>query len=152
MGFGIRVFLVDDDDRVNRFSYARLIRLMSREKPELMPEMANRKVRCAIVLVETTNRQPERITNVDFLILRFDKHGRLDPKVQEDKLRDSVALFEVYFEQKEGQYRARNGEAATNVLHAVHTFEKRKYDHRYRWSPTDKILKAIGAAVFGTNG
>ena len=45
--------------------------------------------------------------------------------------------------------RAKKGEAEPNVLHAAHTFEKRKYDQR--WSRTDKLLKSIGASIFGTN-
>jgi hypothetical protein len=110
--------------------------------------LADRKIRCAIVFLETVNRQPERVRGVDFVILAFDKEGRLDPKVQKQQLRDSATLFEAYWKQNEDQYRVRRGEAASNVLHAAHTFERKKYDHRYRWTPTDKILKSIGTAIF----
>jgi hypothetical protein len=58
-------------------------------------------------------------------------------------------LFEAYWKQGEAQYRARKGEGATNVLQAAHTFEKKKYDQKYRWTPTDRILKSISAAIFG---
>jgi len=43
MGLGIRVFLIDDDDNVRRFSYARFNRLISRESDERLPEFANRR-------------------------------------------------------------------------------------------------------------
>jgi hypothetical protein len=86
------------------------------------------------------------------LILAFDKGGRLDRKVQEQQFRDSASLFEGYWKQHEGEYRARRGEAAANVVHAAHTFEKKKYDQRYRRTPTDKILKSITTAIFRTDG
>jgi hypothetical protein len=151
MGFGIRVFLVDDDDNVRRFSYARLNRLLSSDKHEKVPELANRRVRCAIVFVETIDRQPESVRNADFLILSFGKDGRLDRRVKGQQFRDSAALFEAYFNQHHGQYRIREDHAASKVIHAAHTFEKKKYDQRYRWTPTDKILKSMGAAIFGTD-
>ena len=150
MGFGIRVFLIDDDDNVRRFPYARFDRLMSRESDETVPEFANRRVRCAIVFLETIDREPEIFRHLDFLILAFDNHGPLDRKVQEQHLHDSASLFEAYWKQGEAQYRARKGEGAANVLHAAHTFENKKYDQKYRWTPTEKVLKAIGAAIFGT--
>ena len=150
MGLGIRVFLIDDDDNVRRFSYARFNRLISRESDERLPEFANRRVQCAIVFLETIDREPENVRNLDCLILAFDKHGRLDRKVQEQQLRDSATLFEAYWKQGEAQYRGREGEGATNVLQAAHTCENKKYDQKYRWTPTEKILKSIGAAIFGT--
>jgi len=107
-------------------------------------------VQCAIVFLETIDREPENVRNLDFLILAFDKHGRLDRKVQEQQLHDSASLVEAYWKQGEAQYRARKGEGAANVLHAAHTFENKKYDQKYRWTPTEKVLKAIGAAIFGT--
>ena len=149
MGLGIRVFLIDDD-KIRRFPYTRFDRLISRESDETLPEFANRRVRCAIVFLETIGREPETVRNLDFLILAFDKHRRLDRKVQERQLHDSASLFEAYWKQGEAQYRARKGEGAANVLHAAHTLENKKYDQKYRWTPTEKILKAIGAAIFGT--
>src|SRR2546422_5400964 len=86
MGLGIRVFLIDDDDKIRRFPYTRFDRLISRESDETLPEFANRTVRCAIVFLETIDRQPGNVRNLDFLILEFDKHGRLDRKVQEQQL------------------------------------------------------------------
>jgi hypothetical protein len=123
---------------------------MSRESAETLPEFANRRVRCAIVFLETIDRETENVRNLDFLILEFDKHGRLDQKVQEQKFRDAASLFEAYWKQGEAQYRARRGEGAANILQAAHTFERKKYDQRYRWTPTEKILKSIGAAILGT--
>ena len=149
MGIGIRVFLIDDADNVRRFPYARLDRLMSCESDETLPEFANRRVRCAIVFLETLDRQAENVRNLDFLILEFDKHGRVDRKVQEQELHDSATLFEAYWKQGAAQYRAGKGEGAANVLQAAHTFEKKKYDQKYRWTPTDRILKSISAAIFG---
>jgi len=89
-------------------------------------------VQCAIVFLETIGREPETVRNLDFLILAFDEHGRLDRKVQEQQLHDSATLFEAYWKQGEAQYRARKGEGAANILHAAHTFEMKKYDQKYR--------------------
>src|SRR5437879_1067817 len=139
MGFGIRIFLIDDNDNLRRFPYARFDRLMSRGSDEALPEFANRRVRCAIVFLETIGREPGNVRHVDFLILEFNKHGRLDGKVQEQQFRDAASLFEAYWAQGDAQYRAREGEGAANVLHAAHTFEHKKYDQKYRWTPTEKI-------------
>src|SRR5207247_11041511 len=67
-------------------SYTTLFRS---ESDETLPEFANQRVRCAIAFLETIEREPDNVRNLDFLLLEFDKHGRLDRKVQEQKLHDS---------------------------------------------------------------
>lgn len=35
------------------------------------------------------------------------------------------------------------------VVNARHLFARREYDHKYRWKPSNAILKQVGESIFG---
>ncbi len=80
MGIGIRIFLVDDYDSVQRISLARLERLLHFDRKESLPQYAGKRIRCAMVILEVTWRQVLSIRNVDYFLLPFDGDGRIDKK------------------------------------------------------------------------
>jgi hypothetical protein len=41
--------------------------------------------------------------------------------------------------------------AGQRVIDARHKFAKKRYFDKYRWEPSDKIIAAIGEAIFGKN-
>ena len=49
MGIGIRVFLVDDNDSLQRIPLAQLERLLRFDRGESLPEYARKRIRCAVV-------------------------------------------------------------------------------------------------------
>jgi hypothetical protein len=149
MGFGNRAFLVDKNDTVRKFSYIKLDRLLMGDSQELLPQMANSRIRYAIIRLETRDRCPVRVIGAEFGFLKIDHAGRVDEDERARQLRESMRLYDTYIEQEAHEARVRGGETPSNLIHAVHRFVRRGYDRRYRWKPSDKVLAAIGAAIFG---
>jgi hypothetical protein len=139
MGMGCRIFLLDDNESLERLSVARLERLvLHREPEERLPQYAGKRMRCAMVLLEVAGRKPLRIIHTDYLLLPFDAEGRIDSN--EWKRGSRLAMDGVTFERRERYVK---------IIHARHLFARRRYDHEFRWKPSRKIEKAIEDAIFG---
>jgi hypothetical protein len=52
MGIGIRVFLIDDSDSLQRLSLARLERLLRFDRGESRPLHTGKRIRCAMVFLQ----------------------------------------------------------------------------------------------------
>ena len=57
MGFGIRVFSVNDQDEIKRISYASFGRILSRDSKEAHLEYKNTRIRYAEVILEIENER-----------------------------------------------------------------------------------------------
>lgn len=55
MGIGLRIFLVNDDDSLERLAVARYERLLRRDPEECLPQYAGKRVRYALVAYEVEN-------------------------------------------------------------------------------------------------
>ncbi len=75
MGMSVRVFLVDDNDSLQRIPMARLDRLLHFDRRESLPQYAGKRVRCAMVFLEVAGRQVLAIRNIDYFLLSFDDKG-----------------------------------------------------------------------------
>ena len=81
MGIGFRVFLIDDNDSLQRLSMARYQRLIDGELGERLPQYAGKRVRCAMVYLEVEGRTPQSIIRIDYTIMPLDeKVGSIDRK------------------------------------------------------------------------
>jgi len=49
VGIGVRTFLIDNDDSLQRFSMARLDKLLRSGFRETLPQYAGKRIRCAMV-------------------------------------------------------------------------------------------------------
>ena len=72
MGLGLRVFLVEDDDSLKRITLARYKRLLLRQPEASMPQYAEKRVRCALVVVEFVSRRPAEIVHIQYSLISFD--------------------------------------------------------------------------------
>ena len=77
MGLSIRVFIVEDDDSINRLPLAQYERLLKRDPNESLLKYAGRRVRYALIVVDLVNRRPIEIVRDEFAYLDFDKEGQL---------------------------------------------------------------------------
>ena len=139
MGIGIRVFLVDDNDSVQRLSLARLDRLLHFDRAESLPQHAGKRIRCAMVFLQVAGREVLSIRNVDYFLLPFDDKGRINKKEWEKGMRLGMDLLPPSF----------NEEKSKQVINASHRFAKRRYEHEFKWKPSRKVEEAIVAAIFG---
>ena len=138
MGTGIKVFLVDDNDALQRLSVARLERLLRFEPGERLPQYARKRIRCAMVMLQVAGRQPLAIRQIDYFLLSFDARGRIDKKEWEKEMRLGLELMPSLL----------RGQDPKQVLDARHRFAKRRYDHEFKWKPSRKIEEAIMGAIF----
>jgi len=66
MGVSVRVFLVDDNDSLQRIPMSRLERLLHFDRVESLPQYAGKRVRCAMVFVDVAGRQVLAIILIRF--------------------------------------------------------------------------------------
>jgi hypothetical protein len=139
MGIGIRVFLVDDNDSLQRLPLARLERLLHFDRGESLPQYAGKRIRRTMVFLQVSGRQVLSIRNVDYLLLTFDDKGRINKKEWEKGMRLGMDLLPPLL----------NEENSKQIINASHRFAKRRYEHEFKWKPSRKVEEALVASVFG---
>ena len=138
MGLSIRVFLVEDDDSINRLPLAKYERLLRRSSDERLLKYAGKQVRYALIVVDLVNRKPIEIVRDQFGFLDFDDEGRL--KIAEHEKKESEAfemLAPILSEQRNSR-----------IIDARHKFAQKSYLDKFSWTPTDEIIAAIGKEIF----
>jgi hypothetical protein len=138
VGIGIQVFLVDDNDSLQRLPLARLERLFHFDRGESLSQYAGKRIRCAMVFLQVAGRQVLSIRNVDYFLLPFDDKGRINKKDWEKGMRLGMDLLPPLF----------NEENPKQIINASHRFAKRRYEHEFKWKPSRKVEEAIVAAIF----
>jgi len=139
MGLSIRVFIVEDDDSINRLPLAQYERLLKRGPDERLLKYAGNRVRYALLVVDLVNRRPIEIVRDQFGFLDFDDEGQL--KIGEHEKKESLT-FDMLEPILSDQTNSR-------VINARHKFAKKSYLDKFSWEPTDEIIAAIAKAIFG---
>ena len=137
MGIGCRVFLIDDNDSLQRISMVRLTRLLHFDPRESLQQYAGKRVRCAMVFLEVAGRQVLTISHIDYFLLQFNDKGRIDKKEWEKGMRLGMELQPSLHKQY-----------PQHVIDAQHRFAKRRYEHEFKWKPSPKVEDVIVKAVF----
>jgi len=139
MGVGLRIFIVNDDDSLERLSLKKYERLMQRAPDISFPQYAGKRVRYAEVTIEFENRKPVEILRMEYFIMHFDSKGRIDGTVRDDIMSLGVNLTPpIYFKND------------PVVIDAQHHFDKKRFDHQFRWKSTPDIEMAILKSIFKT--
>jgi hypothetical protein len=98
MGVGLRIFIVNDDNSLERLALKKYERLMQHDPDLFLPQYAGKRVRYAEVAVEFENRKPVEILRMEYFIMHFDSKGRIDGTVQDDIMSLGVNLIPpIYF-------------------------------------------------------
>ncbi len=139
MGMGSRLFLIDDNDSIQRLSMAQLDCLLRFDRRETLPQYAGKRIRCAMAILEVTGRQVRTIRHIDYFILPFDAKGLIDKKEWTRGVRIALELMPSVLREDHPK----------QVIDARHHFMKRRYDHEFKWKPSRKIEEEIVAAIFG---
>ena len=138
MGYGFRIFVLEDNDSLHPIPMARFNRLLNFEPDECFPEYAGQKKRCAIVVLEVEGKTPIDIDHIDYIKVAFDTKGRIDQSEFKRVSQLAVESFSLDLgDKQEG-----------NIIDARREFSKRRYENEVRWRPTPKIEHAIGQAIF----
>jgi len=137
MGLSVRIFIVGDDDTIQRLAWARYERLLGHDSKECLPQYANMRVRYALVAVELYDRRPVEILKFQYSFLTFDDKGRLDPDESE---REARLAFDVL-----GPIDTSSG----NVIDDGHIFARKRFRGKYTWTPSPEIDAVIMNKIFG---
>jgi hypothetical protein len=139
MGLGTRIFIVKDDDSIQRLSLKRYNRLIKGHPDEGLMQYAGKRIRYALIVLEMMNRKPAEILMTEYSYLAFDSKGRLDASEREKAARLVMDSIEpIDFEQNSGKR-----------IDVKHRFAKKRYDDRYIWKLSPEIETAIRKAIFG---
>ena len=138
MGLGTRIFIVKEDDSIERLSLKRYNRLIKRHPDERLLQFAGKRIRYALMVLEMINRKPARILMAEYSFLVFDSEGRLDVSEQEKAARLVMDTLEpIDLEQKSGK-----------IIDVKHRFAKKRFDDQYLWDPSPEIKAAIETIIF----
>mgnify|MGYP000514794571 CR=1 FL=1 len=110
---------------------------MQRDPDTSFPQYADKQMRYAEVAIEFENRKPVEILRMEYFIMQFDSKGRIDGTVQDDIMSLGVNLTPPICFEKDPV-----------VIDAQHHFAKKRFDHQFRWKPTQEIRAAILKAIF----
>jgi hypothetical protein len=138
MGIGLRVFLIGDDDSIERLSAARYERLLRRDPQERLPRYAGKRVRYAMTILEVAGRRPVEIVRIHYSFLHFDPKGSIDAADQEREARLGLEMLPPVPKQPDSPH----------VVDARHRFAKKRYHDAYKWTPTPEMEAAIMEAIF----
>jgi hypothetical protein len=139
MGIGTRIFLVHDDDSLERFSLARFERLLRGDPEEQLPLYAGKRIRYALVVLEVEQRRPVAINHIQYAFLYFDSKGRLDVSEREREARAAVEMFPSVDEKNHHP----------TVIDARFKFARRRYADEYKWKPNQEIEAKLMEVLFG---
>ena len=139
MGLGTRIFIVKEDDSLQRLTLKRYNRLIKGHPDEGLMQYAGKRIRYALIVLEMINRKPAEILMTEYSYLAFDSEGRLDANEREKAARLAMDTLEpIALEPKSGK-----------VINVKHRFAKKLFDDRYLWKPTPEIKAAIQRTIFG---
>jgi hypothetical protein len=139
MGLGTRIFIVKEDDSLQRLTLKRYNRLIKGHPDEGLMQYAGKRIRYALIVLEMINRKPAEILMTEYSYLTFDSKGRLDACEREKAARLAIDTLEPILPVK------RSG----SIIDAKHKFAKKRFDDQYLWKPTPEIESAIQKAIFG---
>ena len=138
MGLVTRIFIVKEDDSLERLSLKKYNRLIKGYSDERLLKFAGKRMRYALIVLEMIDRKPVEILMTEYSFLTFDSEGRLDANEREKAARLAMDTLEpIALEPKSGK-----------VIDAKHRFAKKRFDERYLWDPSPETKAAIEAIIF----
>jgi len=141
MGIGTRIFLVDENDSLHRISISRYNRLTNPDSDARFTQYAGKRIRCAMIFLDVENRKPLSIIRTEYYYLPFDNKGRFDNKELEEQLTLSSEIVPPIFEEQSPKI----------ILDAKSRFAKKRYKHKFHWTPSPETETAIRTSIFGKN-
>jgi hypothetical protein len=139
MGLGTRIFIVKEDDTLQRLTLKRYNRLIKGHLDEGLMQYAGKRIRYALIVLEMINRKPVEVLMTEYSFLTFGSNGRLDADEREEAARLAMDTLEPISP----------GKRSGSIIDAKHKFAKKRFDDRYLWKPTPEIISVMQKAIFG---
>ena len=138
MGYGFRIFLIDEADKIIRIAAARFDRLRGRDPKEALIQYKDSRIRYAMVTLELENRRPISIVRIDYGYLSLDSEGRLDQKFLDAENMTALSMIPSI----------RFPDESPNIIRASEKFAQKRFINEFTWSPTPELEHAICNEAF----
>ena len=133
MGFGFRVFIIDEEDQLKRIPATRFDRIRDRDPKESLPQYKNSRIRYAMVILGLENRKPVSILRIYYNYLVIDSEGLVDQKFLDTEGQVAISMMPSI---------PLPGEPA-NVVHASDKFAQKRFENEFTWTPSFEVEQAI---------
>ena len=133
MGFGFRIFLIDEADKITRIPATRFDRIRDRDPKESLPQYKNSRIRYAMVILELENRQPISTARIDYGYLVFDSEGRVDQKFLDTEGQVAISMMPSI---------PLPGEPK-NIVHASDRFAQKRFKDEFTWTPSFELEQEL---------
>lgn len=133
MGFGLRIFFIDENDRITRIPMARFERIRDRDPKESLPEYKNSRIRYAEIILELQNRKPISITRIVYGYLRIDSEGHVDREFLNTEGQVAVNMLPSISLPGESE----------NVVRASDRFAQKRFKDEFTWTPSFELEQEI---------
>ncbi len=133
MGFGLRIFFIDENDKITRIPMARFVRIRDRDPKESLPEHKNSRIRYAEIIVELQNRKPISVARIVYGYLQIDSEGQVDREFLDTE--GQVAINMLPSIPLPGEPK--------NVVHASDRFAQKRFKDKFTWTPSFELEQEI---------
>jgi hypothetical protein len=133
MGIGIRIFLVDGDDKIRRIPASRFERILNGDPKEVLFQYRNFQIRYAEIALELENGRPISILRISYSYLRIDSEGRADKDFIDAEGRAAISTLPSF---------PLPGEPK-NVIHASDRFAQKRYKNEFTWRPSFELEQEL---------
>ena len=133
MGFGFRIFLINEADKITRIPATRFDRIRDRDSKESLPQYKNSCIRYAMVILELENRQPISIARIDYGYLVFDSEGRVDQKFLDTEGQVAISMMPSIPLPGEPE----------NIVHASDRFAQKRFKAEFTWTPSFELEQKL---------
>ncbi len=137
-GMRLFFFMVGDDNSPVPISQERYDALLDQDPGVAFPQYAGRLLRFAVVLVTKEGMENKELFDVHCFSFPFDSGGKLDTETLGTELETILGY------RSSPPFRGRFGA----VVDARPRFAERRFDAKYKWTPTPDIRDRIRRAVF----
>ena len=133
MGFGFRIYFLDEDDKIERIPTTRFERILDRDPKETLLEYKNSRIRYAEIILELKNRKPISITRIVYAYLQFDSEGKVDREFL--NMEGQVAISMMPSIPLPGN--------PENVVQASDRFAQKRFKDEFTWTPSFELEQEI---------
>ncbi len=138
MGLSLRIYFIDDDDKIIRIPLTRFERIRDRHPKELLLEYKNSRIRYAEIILELENRKPVSIARAIYRYLQVDSEGKVEQDFIDKELQ--VAMGMVPSIQLPG--------TPENIIHASNKFAQKRFKDEFVWTPSHELEQEIFNKLF----
>jgi hypothetical protein len=138
MGFGLRIFFINEDNKILRIPATRFERIIGRDRKESLSKYKNSRIRYAEIILELENRKPVSIARIVYGYLQFDSEGKVDKDFLDTEGHVAINMMPYIPLPDEPE----------NVIHANHRFARKRFKNEFTWKPSFELEQEIFKKAF----